>query len=70
VNNIFDAVLRKAKMYLDCGIPRPEWLQKQIDSVHSGSLCELMEGLQDEIDHINNAKYNPRRPGATSGQSN
>jgi hypothetical protein len=70
VKQIFDAILRKTKAYQDCNMPRPEWLQKQINSVYSGSLCELMEGLQDEIDNLDKTKYNPYLPGETSGQSN
>jgi hypothetical protein len=59
---VLAGIVRKVTVYQDCGMPRPAWLQRQVDAIHAGNLDALVEGIQDEIDHLDAATITPYHP--------
>jgi hypothetical protein len=56
LDQVLETVIVQVNEFQRTGQPRPVWLQRKVDSVYSGSIHELIDGLQDELDALNKAE--------------
>ncbi len=62
-----EQILVDVDYYQRMELERPAWLQKQVDGLYQGDergLAMIADGLLDQRDALDKAKYIPYKPGA------